>query len=921
MSLVPIRPESWTTLLAWMRGIKSLDAAPLGWLDVGQADDARAVLEFVSSEACLCDLAIVSPDTVLALGRETGLDAATVVRRLIADANRQIVIVIDACVPVREELLRVIRVMGSQWEINRESAGGYGIWFLVLRGRIPNTGVGEALPIDLAVALNSQNPIGLDTSFLAGQFRGNLFDNRDASAIERYCKLASDAPGSVLLVRQALVRGSISYSGGMWHVDRSDLLELARGLVADIETYGAGKLDGLALRVAQLLALHREPTPLSWVSEYTDVPVEQLQREIASSALAYGTSSDGSDRVTLGSSVMRAALTASIPPPEKSLILAFLVKKLSVGTHGEQLTASQQSMLADYLWQLGMAREGLRAHLRLALEQRLLPARHRNHELVEAACRHGLEHLEQGRGLGIRKRRFVFYTYLRVWVDALWSRNLYAEAGDVLTTWTRRLGYDVPPTLLPFLIRAQLETAGPKAALTSLHVLLEQRVNRQLGYRLLLERALGLLMIQNYEESLGALHAIGSLTVLSKKDQYRHLIYRVMNYEELDDVGRAQTLLNDSMPRALADRCVDEFVLMRVIKARTLVANGQLAEALTEIAQGLRVAHSNGLRLRENSMYRIAASTYAQIGDLGRAKRCHANAIYLAGMLGLKALSGMSWNRLASTEAISGRYGNAMRYARKAVECLSEGGADRDLNQAMTTMYSVQVIVGTDSRTKYARALAARERNMSVIERAFLSYWRGVDLAKDDKMELAAREVSKARSLFERAGYWQNAAWAALREARFCLVRRDMRGYKRAVSFSERMVVNGDVVPSLLFERDLVELLYRYQLRINATDRSAEERLESAIESETDAMLVGEALRVLIRVNARRGAKGKAQDMLVRYRTHAASMIANADSENRRRVATMLEVGEVARESELLLRSSTTREGGPGRPPLEVASH
>jgi hypothetical protein len=244
----------------------------------------------------------------------------------------------------------------------------------------------------------------------------------------------------------------------------------------------------------------------------------------------------------------------------------------------------------------------------------------------------------------------------------------------------------------------------------------------------------------------------------------------------------------------------------------------------------------------------------------------------------MRDLTGVSWSRLSASERVGGKYGNALRYAQKAVAISSEEGPDWGRNQAHNALYALHVWLRTDEREEYAREMARRMKTATGHnERAFYKYWLACDLSQQERNVDALKALRRSRNHFELAGYKNNAIWAALREARIYLDMRDRDGVARTMHWIEERIESDDPA-SILLEWRIVVLRRDYLWRRSWSEvASTVKRCESYLDREPETSLRLELLQVLFRLYARRGLLMDAERLFRRYRDLVLDVIANVD--------------------------------------------
>jgi hypothetical protein len=709
---------------------------------------------------------------------------------------------------------------------------------------------------------------------MVSQFRGSMFDSRDARGLLTYLGRFEEMGSAVQGLQQAVLRSALTFVGQRWKVQPS-LLSAIESSRAD-ESFSrdlVGSLSAIEQRIAAVVAAHPGPVPVEWVAGFASVAVDDVLSVVAGSLKRLCVALSGN--VAPSSSAVRAALRAGSDPAVLLEAHQFLVSKLA----RLDRTVATDRALAYHLEQWGHVRDAARVHIRLLSAFWAVRPRERPYELIEGVCRSGLELLEaHGRTAAAPTRRHLFCFYLKQWIQALWARNLFTHAKPIIDEWTKRLEQSMPASVAPRYVRSVLELEGPEAALATCSALLGSATTAQLRARLSLERALATNMRGDYRSALHELDSVANIAILSINDRYRLQIYRAMNLDEIHGMGSMQEVLDPLGEAAYQAGCWDEATLIFALKARGSIGQGSLRGALGDIALGLRIAHRGGLFLRENLFNRLAATSYGEMCRTTKVTVHLERALRIAGTVGMRYVVATSWARLAENEIAIGRWGNALRYSTRAVDLMGETAPAKELNQALAFVYAASVLLRIDNAEVTSVANQLR-RARAGTERGYYHLWRGRDLAIQGRFAAARDSFEVARADFAAGGLSFNVAWADLQLARVHLLLRDRKSFSAAMKRAKSALKHGPR-PLIQFDYRIVELRGRYLFRepIGATLAVASE-CQEIIESELDLLLRAELLQTLIRVYARANRMTDAHLALEKFQELASEVSGNLEAE------------------------------------------
>jgi tRNA A-37 threonylcarbamoyl transferase component Bud32/tetratricopeptide (TPR) repeat protein len=871
--------NAWDALIQWLSAVGTPDARS-HTVSVAGADGSgkRYLLDSLRAEAATRGVRTLAPADIDAVRSDPTVarQPALMWSRLLEICEQEpVVLIVERPTTLPDEERSFVRLAGTQWELVRSRGRVMPLFFAVaVDPTTEDPDVLDYLPSDDLLKLELTPLSHSDCEEIVAQFRGSMFDSRDARALATYVGRFEDFGGAIQGLQQAVLRSGLTFVGQRWKAQPSLLGEIV--VTKTDQSFGRDLVASLSpteRAVVAIVAAHPDPVPLDWVAEFSDLSPDVVRSIIRGSLKRLCTQSSG--LLSPATAGVRASLRAGCDPETMRHAHEFLVARLV--SNPRSVTVDQT--LAYHHEQLGAVRDAARVHLRLLRTYWGVRPRERPYELIEGVCRSGLELLaSHGHTVTAPTRRHLFCFYLKQWINALWARNLFTHARPIIDEWTKRLREPMPSSVAPKYVRSVLELEGPDAALAVASVICTgaSMVGQQLKIRLDLERSLCLHNKGAYKEAIALLEAVQSAEYLSKYDVYRLDIYRAMNLEEVERTQEALSILQGNVARALSEGCFDEVILMQMQIARALIPSGQNDECIEKIASALRLARGNGLKLRENALYRIAASAYGELGDGSRVRRCHEKAIQVAGEIGMRTVIGVSWARLSTNERMAGRYGNAIRYADIALSILGETSANRDTSQAWLARFIPHVWLRTSSVDYLAGEMARWISDEAHPEQGFFHYWMGYDLVCKGRYAAALKELGHARTHFELAGFSNNAVWVALQEARVSLEIDDVASYERFI----RMVDSRITVRSrrsLHFEKAIVRLRASYLLRSpwSVTKELAEECEKSA--DVFDSGLAIEGAQMLFRAYARHGRWEAAERAFMSYRDKILDVGANTD--------------------------------------------
>lgn len=905
------KKAAWDSLLKWLDAVAASTPSPeKHTLSVSGVEGVgkRFLTSSLRAEASLRGVRTLAPSEIGWTARDDAAarQPAMMWSRLLEACEKEpVILVVDRPMSLPDEERSFVRLAGTQWELYRSRGRVLPLFFLMaIDSTSEDAETLDYLPSDGAIKLELPALSRTDCEQIVDQFRGAMFDPRDAKALTTYLERFDNAGAAIQGLQRAVLRGGLTFLGQRWKVQPGLLTEIveshrddsfARELVASLWPFER--------RVATLVVAHSDPVPLAWVARFADVDESAVLSVVAGPAKRLLTASAG--HVAPASGAVRDALRAGCDPADLRQAHEFLAEQLA----RLERSVSVDRALAHHLEQLGRVRDAARVHLRLLQAYWSIRPRERPYELIENACRSGLELLEaHGSTVAASTRRHLFCFYLKQWINAFWARNLFTKAKPVIDEWTKRLGERMPGSVAPRYVRSVLETEGAGAALAQLERI-RHDINksvRQLKLRLDLEKSLAMHAMNDCRGAIDLLTAFGNDAVLSRRDSYRVAIYQGMNIEELDGFGASLEQLSPTfMERAYRDGCIDEALLVIGLRARALVAKGRIPETIREIARGLSIAHRAGLSLRANLFYRLASSAYADSNNVRRSQVCIQRAQQLAGSVGMRYMAASGWSRLAEREWELGRFGNARRSGHRALEMFGVDAQVTYINQTRVALLAVdvlsrQVLGDLEEATFFLSPVAPNERGHFYV-------WQGRDLLLRDNIAKSLESFRLARRCFEEVGIHINVAWAALQEARACLQLLDRNGFDNVMASISEYVAND--APALLrLDFNIVKLSGQYLLRRNPGSTLTFARdCEPLALGDANISLRIELLQVIFRVYARHGRAADAKRVFESYRTLVSEVVANAESENSSAIAEMLGVTRMVGEYKRLDESEKKR--------------
>ncbi len=458
--------------------------------------------------------------------------------------------------------------------------------------------------------------------------------------------------------------------------------------------------------------------------------------------------------------------------------------------------------------------------------------------------------------------RGLQHYFVKRWIRALWARNHHARAKQVIDDHILKRGDKIPPTLLAKYVRGVLDAEEPGPALMALERVSTLSLPRRVREQLLLEKALILCHTAHYAESGNILDELSKHNALSRRDQYRIRIYQAMNANGEARYDRIEGLLGEASKEAYRESLVDEFVLMSIIRAQTYTIRGEPKETLRIIAKTIAVAQRHELYLRVNTLYRLAAAAYQDLGQLSKATKSQMKAIPLASSLGMRQFEAMSWLRLVHYEQVLGSFGNAMRYLARseAVMANSSYASDRaklDLTRLQIHRWLKSAEVGNAVR----RASWVADTD-DANERGYYHLCLGDYLVDVGSIAEASDHYTKAEEVLRKARFAEYLALVFRAQLRVAiLLGRDTAREKRNL---DSQVIRSSSSPTVQLERALALLELEYSRR--ATWRRLGPLIQRCIRLAVEGASAStrlECLSLIFRAYARHGKDREASETFV----------------------------------------------------------
>ncbi len=693
---------------------------------------------------------------------------------------------------------------------------------------------------------------------------------------------AKTSGGVVDLLRTAMEGNALAFGGGRWAVRRDIPRTIAPRARKDDSNAEAilASLSPSQLRLMTCISCADYPIPVSWLPSILKMKeglVESDLQALVIRRLVSVGDKDGSRSVSPSSALLGEAARRAGRNKTDQFHGALAYRLEFEGGLKEQSVLRLLS-LASHYEQLGNYRELARSHPRAI------------HILTTTGVP-GDADREYERGLKwfARPEAETYYPgaqaihrfYVKRYLNSLWSRNLHARVHRLIrdTYVDRRV--PVPRSFWPKYVRSTLDVEGPTTARTLLNGLSIAGLSETHELRLLMNLEGALVDFQDgkHRRGLTTINGLESYEArFPQRHRHRLLIYKAMCLDALGKPAEAERLLRRELPRATADGSIDEAVLIQAFGASIAIQRGDTAKALRQIARALRIASKNRLYLRANLLYRLAASSYWDMGRFHRAIRSQMRAIQSAYALDLMDFVAMGWQRLAEYECAMGMLGNAIRYVERAEALLPKSGFETHWSQLHCLQYELSVEVCASNRHDFARASRSWKRvAASVGTRGYFEAIDGHYDRTENRLVLASSHFARARSLFVRAEALDSAVAAAAAEVRtlYELGRGDLaRGPAGFISSS----VKASSSITLKAERCIVELRTAYISRagrrhiIRLALRASE--VWGALESSRKR---AEIALLLFRLFARRGMLDEARRWLDLYAAEVRKMLANLE--------------------------------------------
>jgi len=418
--------DAWNKLVNWLdtsvTGTQSADAHTFSISGV-EGVGKRFLTSSLRAEAALRGVRTLSPAEIGWTQRDDAAarQPAMMWSRLLEVCEKEsVVLVVDRPMSLPDEERSFVRLAGTQWELYRSRGRVLPLFFLLaIDSTSEDADTLDYLPSDGAIKLELPALNRIDCEQIVEQFRGAMFDPRDARALTTYLERFDNSGAAIQALQRAVLRGGLTFLGQRWKVQPGLLTEIVESRSGDsFSRELVASLWPFERRVAALVAAHPDPVPVAWVAEFADVDTSAVLSIVTGAAKRLLTSS--ADHVSPASVAVRDALRAGCDPTQMRQAHEFLAQQL---TRLER-TISVDRTLAHHLEQLGRVRDAARVHLRLLHAYWAIRPRERPYELIEGVCRSGLELLEaHGATIPASTRRHLFCFYLKQWINAFWPRR------------------------------------------------------------------------------------------------------------------------------------------------------------------------------------------------------------------------------------------------------------------------------------------------------------------------------------------------------------------------------------------------------------------------------------------------------------------------------------------------------------------
>ncbi|HET6463835.1 MAG TPA: serine/threonine-protein kinase, partial [Candidatus Krumholzibacteria bacterium] len=353
------KKEAWGSLLKWLDVVAATAPNPekhtlsiSGVEGVGK----RFLTSSLRAEASLRGVRTLAPSEIGWTERDDAAarQPALMWSRLLEACEKEpIILVVDRPMSLPDEERSFVRLAGTQWELYRSRGRVLPLFFLMaVDSTSEDAETLDYLPSDGAIKLELPALSRTDCEQIVEQFRGAMFDPRDARALTTYLERFDNSGAAIQGLQRAVLRGGLTFLGQRWKVQPGLLTEIvesrrddsfARELVASLWPFER--------RVATLVAAHPDPVPVAWVAAFADVDSSAVLSIVAGPAKRLLTASAGN--VAPASGAVRDALRAGCDPVEMRQAHEFLAEKST----GLDRTVSVDRALAHHLEQLGRVRD------------------------------------------------------------------------------------------------------------------------------------------------------------------------------------------------------------------------------------------------------------------------------------------------------------------------------------------------------------------------------------------------------------------------------------------------------------------------------------------------------------------------------------------------------------------------------------
>lgn len=734
--------------------------------------------------------------------------------------DRGMVLIVDGYDRVRKEEREFLKYVGRRLDLLLEE-GSRPSLRVVVTGRSPRLGrdLQDSLPRHMTRELVIPPPAKRDIDAILEHFHGHMPGVEARRHLSEYLyKDVRSSSGLVVRLKRALVRGDLAREGGEWRFTTPRITSTKTRVAEDYYNTLLSGLHGEEKRLISWLACQRGSLfidEFKRLSGMTDRELSFALQRIKPYRVVEVIKDKQRERIALVNESVRQAFYAAIKIEGREA----LHKKYINFFSNENIEPSRLYPLMGFHYeQIGETRKALEMRVRTIRELRAV------NDVFGAR-------FHCGEGIGFIRKRVartgsdelwaMERYFIKQWMNIEWNLHNYKALTELVKTHIMARNRDVPVSF-SFKYGTALGRSGELKKCREFITWAKPRIENQSSQtyaQMLIIEADMLNATGAYDNSLRLLKSLkGYARYLSTSDQAAVYILYMLNYESLGDKKKYEHYRKKGEEIALKHGHYEHALTASYSKILSLLNSSQYAKARDALRVSLRLAIRHRVYRQLCSMYFMASGVYYEEGSYKRALKHLDKAVRVALNMGMIELVNDLMLRYALIYQNLGYYGNAIHYAEKVKNQVSEEYRSEQFFYALLTLFnlhnSLHNRLSGEFKTELDRLLPSVEAKY----RLALYHWFCADYYyRRREYDESFQEYRLAEEMYESIEYVDDAVRCGLRVA---LIHIDLDEFQKANKIVSKMRSRVEKMES----QDLSAEFYYVCLKLHDAWRTDEEK-------------------------------------------------------------------------------------------------